>query len=119
MKCTQLAVFRVSPKGGHIKTQWIQEIRADGWIRTSHGSDIHPTMGAWIAPHNVITYIAPHFNYDYGGIKEGTLVQVWDHVAMIIRRRGAKYDVLIDGSSREVPWDAVRPVEDTCNETGE
>ena len=118
MKCNNLAVYRVSARAGHIKTQWVQETRPDGWIRVTPGQDRHLTQGTWIAPHNVVTFLDPHYTYDYGGIKEGTLVQVWESVGMVVKRRNATYDILIDGQVRPFNWEAIRPVEDPCNEAG-
>lgn len=122
MKCNKLAVYRVSSRAGNIKTQWVQEVRADGWIRVTPGQeshhDNHPGAGTWIAPHNVVTFLEPHYTYDYGGIKEGTLVQVWEGVGIVVRRRNATYDILIDGAVRPCNWESVRPVEDPCNEAG-
>ena len=118
MKSTRLVVYRVSAKAGHIRTSWVQEVRPDGWVRCTATADPPPTSGAWIAPQNVITFTTPHHSYDYGGIPEGTLVQVFDEVGMVVRRRGARYDVLIDGRVKDINWDSVRPVEDPCNDAG-
>lgn len=118
MKITRLVVYRVSAKAGHIRTSWVQEVRPDGWVRCTATADPPPTSGAWIAPQNVITFTTPHHSYDYGGIPEGTLVHVFDEVGMVVRRRGARYDVLIDGRVKDINWDSVRPVEDPCNEAG-
>jgi hypothetical protein len=64
----------------------------------------------------VISFFEPHNSYDYNGIKEGTLVQVVDTVGMVLRRRGARYDVLLNGREQTVDWDFVVPVADPCNE---
>jgi len=118
MKCTQIVIYRVSAKAGHIRTNWVQEVRSDGWVRATQDPEVHALNGSWIAPHNVITFTEPHFGYDYGGVAEGTLVQVFDEVGMVVRRRGAGYDVLLDGHVKDVCWDSIRPVEDPCNDAG-
>ena len=88
MKCTQIVIVKVSPRAGHIKSFWVQEVRPDGWVRAHYEQDQHPFLGTWFAPHNVVCFTEPHFNYDYGGISEGTLVQNIDVVGMVVRRRG-------------------------------
>ena len=118
MKCTQIVIVKVSPRAGHIKSFWVQEVRPDGWVRAHYEQDQHPFLGTWFAPHNVVCFTEPHFNYDYGGIPEGTLVQNIDVVGMVVRRRGAVYDVLIDGKIKTLDWSSIRPVGDPCNETG-
>jgi hypothetical protein len=116
MEPTQLALVRVSAKAGHVKPMWVQEVREDGWIACTFARAERPGYWRWFAPHNVISFFEPHNSYDYNGIKEGTLVKVVDSVGMVIRRRGAKYDILIDGSERSISWEYVVPVADPCNE---
>jgi hypothetical protein len=116
MRSNQLVTYRVSPKAGHIKTGWVQEARADGWVRASQDYNLTVQGGTWVAPHNVIGLFTPQSAYDYGGISEGTLVQVWDKTGVVIRRRGARYDVLVEGRVADYPWDAVRPMEDRSEE---
>lgn len=113
MRSNRLVTYRVSPKAGHIKTGWVLEARDDGWVRTSADYNLTAQGGTWIAPHNVIGFHTPQASYDYGGIPEGALVQVWDKTGVVVRRRGARYDVLTDGRVTDVPWDMVRPLEDS------
>lgn len=113
MRSNRLVTYRVSPKAGHIKTGWVLEARDDGWVRTSADYNLTAQGGTWIAPHNVIGFHTPQASYDYGGIPEGALVQVWDKTGVVVRRRGARYDVLTEGRVTDVPWDMVRPLEDS------
>jgi len=116
MESNQLVLVRVSARAGHVKPLWVQEIRADGWVGCSHDRAARRGFWHWFAPHNVISFFSPHTSYDYNGIKEGTLVNVADRVAMVLRRRGARYDVLLDGREQTVGWEYMVPVEDPCNE---
>ena len=69
-----------------------------------------------MAPHNVLGFHEMHSSYDYGGIPDGTLVQVWDKTGVVVRRRGARYDVLSEGEIKDVPWEVVRPMESPSEE---
>ena len=116
MESNQLVLVRVSAKAGHVKTLWAQVVRADGWVGCSYERSARPETWRWIAPHNVVSFFAPHTSYDYNGIKEGTLVQAFGNVGMVLRRRGANYDVLVGGREQTVGWEYVVPVADPCNE---
>ena len=118
MEPTQLALVRVSAKAGHVKPMWVQEVRSDGWIACTFARDERRGYWRWFAPHNVISFFEPHKSYDYNGIKEGTLVQVGSGVGVVLRRRGANYDILMGGREQAVSWEYMVPVEDPCNETG-
>ena len=116
MESNQLVLVRVSAKAGHVKSLWVHEVRSDGWVGCSYDRDARRLNWRWFAPHNVIHFFSPHTSYDFNGIKEGTLVEVADTVGMVLRRRGAKYDVLLDGREQAIGWEFVVPVEDPCNE---
>jgi hypothetical protein len=116
VRSNQLVTYRVSSRAGFIKSAWVIEVRSDGWVRISNAPDVTSYSGTWIAPQNVLGFHTPQGSYDYGGISEGTLVQVWDKTGVVVRRRGARYDVLIEGIVSDTPWELVRPLEEEREE---
>ena len=116
MRSNQLVTYRVSQRAGSIRSGWVMESRLDGWIRVSSDFNLTEQGGSWIAPQNILGFYAPHASYDYGGIPEGTLVQVWDKTGIVVRRRGARYDVLMEGRISDIPWESVRPMEGVSEE---
>ena len=116
MRSNQLVTYRVSQRAGNIKAGWVMEARNDGWVRVSSDFNLTDQGGVWIAPQNVLAFHTPQASYDYGGIPEGALVQVWDKTGVVVRRRGARYDVLMDGRIADIPWESVRPLESASEE---
>ena len=122
----KVAIVRVSQRAGMMKSMYVYEIRGDGWFRAGTDRD-ESWRGQWFAPKNLIQLIeadAPECrNYDYNGIEPGTLVQYWgDHQGIVIGRKGAKYTILFNGSSKpsQVDWENVVPllVDDGTDATG-
>lgn len=113
MESNKLVLVRVSASLGHVKTMWVREIRSDGWVACAEGAG---DAWRWFAPHNVISFFEPHTSYDYNGIKEGTLVQAFGNIGVVIRRRGANYDIILSGREQTISWEYIVPVEDPCNE---
>ena len=116
MRSNQLVTYRVSQRAGHIRSGWVMEARKDGWVRVSNDFNMTDQGGVWVGPQNVLAFYEPQSSYDYGGISEGTLVQVWDKTGVVVRRRGARYDVLMDGRISDIPWESVRPLESESEE---
>ena len=116
MESNQLVLVRVSARAGHVKTMWVREIRSDGWVACTNDGVSRTDTWRWFAPHNVISFFEPHTSYDYNGIKEGTLVQAFGRIGVVIRRRGANYDILLSGREQTISWEYIVPVEGPCNE---
>jgi len=116
VRSNKLVTYRVGTRAGFIKSGWALEVRRDGWVRVSSEPNVTAYGGTWIAPQNVLGFHEPHSSYDYGGIADGTLVQVWDKTGVVVRRRGARYDVLFEGKISDTPWEAVRPLEEESEE---
>jgi hypothetical protein len=118
---SQIVIVKASARAGHIKSYWVREVREDGWVGAVYSPEALATQ-LWIAPHNVITFTEPIRSHDYNGIPEGTLVSVepvYSGVGMVIRRRGSRYDVLVEGREREIDWSQLRPIEVPCDSSGQ
>jgi len=112
LKATQMAVVRVSPKGGHIKRVYIYKTTPSGWVCGTESPEIRD-YGSWYAPHNVLLVLPVENAYDYNGIPEGTLVQYGhDTVGIVTKRVGARYEVTSPTHGVQlVDWGSVHSVD--------
>lgn len=117
----EIAVVRVSPKGGHVKHLWVYEVRPNGWILAGAErsfSGPRPIFSSWHAPQNIITRIpagGPSSEFDWNGILPGTLVEVRgeDGLCIVLERQAAKYIIMPLGGAEPFPvdWQSVVPAE--------
>jgi hypothetical protein len=115
IKTDRIAVVKVSPKGGHVKTVYVQEQTPAGWLRGTEQPEVS-IHGYWYAPQNVLMVSPVHTTHDYGGIANGTLVHYWSphgrSIGIVTGRFGARYEVTnSDRGTLIVDWNSVHPVE--------
>ena len=108
------AVVRVSPKAGYVRSVWVQEVQANGWLRGSIEAEDRPGTSSWYAPHHVIWRGPSVVGHDWGGIQPGTLVQLMEgDIGMVVSRKGATLDVNVaDKGVMRIDWSRVRPLDD-------
>lgn len=108
------AVVRVSPQAGYVRSVWVQEVQANGWLRGSTDEEDKPGTSSWYAPHHVLWRGEAVKGHDWGGIQPGTLVRLMDgDVGLVVSRKGATLTVNVaDKGLMRIDWSRVRPLDD-------